>query len=135
MDKYITKIESIKGLELLCDPKKVRNKNILKCNSKLDFNDIKINKNIEIEIYEYIINFRNLIKNYLENFNPYKVKNNKYDILIESLWLQFISEHINFTPENIDLKNFYIKIEDFHKNLIQNNSLLLKIDIIDNIII
>ena len=135
MDKYITKKENIKGLELLCDPKKVKNKNILKCNSKLDFNDIKISKNIEIEIDQYIINFKNVIKNYIENFNTNKVKNNKYDILIESLWHQFISEYINFTPENTDLKNFYIKIENYHKNLIENNNLLLKIDIIDNIII
>lgn len=135
MDKYITKIENIKGLELLCDPKKVKNKNILKSDSKLDLNDKKINKNIEIEIDKYIINFKNLIKNYLENFNPLKVKNNKYDILIESLWYQFISEYINFTPENSDLKKIYIKIENFHNNLIKNNNLLLKIDIIDNIII
>ncbi len=143
MDKYISKIHNIKGLELLCDPKKVKNKNICKCNPELDFDDRKINKNIEIDIDKYILNFKNIIKNYLENFNPKKKKNNKYDILIESLWHHYISEYFNFTPENTDLKNFYIKlenyhinlIENYHINLIENNNLLLKIDILDNIII
>jgi len=133
MDKYINKIQNIKGLELLCDPKKVRYKNIN--NYKLE-NNLNSNKNVNIEINEFVINFKKLIKNILDNFNPNKISNNKYDILLQSLWYHFISEYFNFNPENPYLKNFYIKTENFHENLIKNNNNnLLKIDILDNIMI
>jgi len=90
MDKYIDyscnlNNESFNGLNLLCDPRKMKKEKLghyLK-NAKEGKSEIKfIDKS-------YLDNFKDFIKNKVDNFNPTNKKDN-FDILLISLWHQYI---------------------------------------------
>ena len=111
MDKFINKEnisdESTTGLNLLCDPKKLKkcsNKEILK--GKTDFKFINS---------DYLDSFKKFIKNKIRDFNP-TIKKDSFDTLLVALWHQYIFQNVDTS-----------KYSDFVKILNSNVEILDKI--------
>ena len=87
MDKYIDYSSELNkqpfnGLDLLCDPKKLKKQEVNK-NVKVGKTEIKfIDKS-------YLENFKKFMEDKINNFNPTQ-KNDNFDILLISLWHQYI---------------------------------------------
>jgi len=90
MDKYIDyscdlNKDPYNGLNLLCDPRKMKKeqlsnyvKNIKEGKSEIKFID-----------RSYLDNFKDFIKNKIDDFNP-TIKKDNFDILLISLWYHYI---------------------------------------------
>ena len=90
MDKYIeyNASESCSGLNLLCDPRKMKNEQTNNRPKPIKTLDIKfIDKT-------YLDSFKEFIKQKIETFSPNKKKDN-FDTLLISLWHQYIFNNID----------------------------------------
>ena len=118
MDKFISKV-NIEDLNLLCDPKKLKKKDILLNSEKSDKELILTNKDIN--------KFKEIMKEKIDNFNN-KNSNDRYYILIEALWHKYISENIDFMEYSKNSIGGYSR-NDFLESLIIDN----KFDILGNV--
>ena len=90
MDKYIeyNALDSCSGLNLLCDPRKVKREKTPN-RSKLS-----VTPDIKFIDKTYLDSFKQFIKQKVETFTPTKKKDN-FDTLLISLWHQYIFNNID----------------------------------------
>ena len=91
MDKYIeyNESESCSGLNLLCDPRKLKSEKKTPNKSKPI-----VTPNIKFIDKTYLDSFKQFIKQKVETFTPTEKKDN-FDTLLISLWHQYIFNNID----------------------------------------
>ena len=106
MDKYIeyNSSDSCTGLDLLCDPRKMKQGKTLVNKSK------SATPNIKFIDKTYLDSFKQFIKEKIETFYPTRKKDD-FDTLLVSLWHQYIFN-------NIDEDKYYDFIKSLNKDYV-----------------
>ena len=115
MEKFL----KIEGLNLLCDPKKLKPKsrNIEKKAGK---------SNLKFIDQSYLDSFKEFIKNKIDNFNPIVNKDN-FDVILISLWHQYIFSNVDNSKYYEFVKILNKKVENPDVN-IENDDIKLLSD-------